>query len=64
MIEEYTKNEEEAIQELQSGVMQEEEQDRPEVRTEIEQPFNEGRKRKSNVEETEQGQEEEVSEFV
>ena len=44
--------------------MQEEEQDRPEARTETEQPPNEGRKRKRNAEKIEQGQEEEVSEFV
>ena len=44
--------------------MQEEEQDRPEVRIETEQAPDEGRKRKRNAEETEQGQEEEVSEFV
>ena len=63
-MEEYTENEEETIQEIQSGAVQEEEQDRPEVRTETKQALDEGRKRKRNVEEIEQRQEEEVSDFI
>ena len=47
--------------ELQSKDVHE---DRLEARIETEQPLDEGRKRKRNFEEIEQGQEEEVTEFV
>ena len=44
IMEEYAEVEEEVVQETQSGVVQEEE--RPEVRTETEQPIEETRKKK------------------
>ena len=63
MMEQYTKVEEEVIQETQSGVVQEEE--RPEARTKIEQQTEETRKRKIGAEEAGAEQrEEKVSDFV
>ena len=51
IMEEYVENEEEAIQKLQSGAVQKEEQE--ETRTETEQPTKETRKKKRGAKETE-----------
>ena len=52
IMEEYAENKEEANLELQSKDVQE---DRPKARIETEQPPNEGRKRKRNSKEIDQG---------
>ena len=52
IMEEYAENKEEANLELRSEDVQE---DRPKARTETEQPPDEGRKRKRNAKEIEQG---------
>ena len=63
IMEEYAKVEEEAVQETQSGAMQEEEI--PEARTETEQPTEEIRKRKKGAKEAgAEEREEKVSDFV
>ena len=63
IMEEYAEVEEEVVQETQSRAVQEEE--RPEARTEIEQPTEETRKRKRGAEESGAKQrEEKVSDFV